>query len=179
MNLTDFENRLTDYGGWPVLAAWVGGSYAHGLADKHSDIDLRLIAAPTRAEILLGRADWIQSTHEPDVTVMTPLAFLNQVLNGAPNILETLALPDECLLVDESLVDQFMPLASSLTVRRTVEGALGNARANLRQLERRTDLSERKRCKPTSRVLVPVACGFIRAQTVQAARRNHASHSHG
>lgn len=153
MNINIYEKRLSDYGGWPVLAAWVGGSYAHGVADSQSDIDLRLVIASTRSDILLGRADWTKSAHEPDVTVMTPLAFLNRLLSGAPNAIEVLSTPEECILVDEDLLSRFRPLASSLTVRKTVEGALGNARANLHLLNRRTDFSVRKRNKVLAETL--------------------------
>lgn len=49
-----FEQALTPYMARRVLAAWVGGSHAHGLARPDSDIDLRIVIAPNPEDILLG-----------------------------------------------------------------------------------------------------------------------------
>lgn len=147
LELEAYKNTLDRYGEYPVLAAWVGGSHSHGLADEHSDLDLRLIIQPSREDVLLGEADWTRSGHEPDVTVMTPLAVLKRLLAGAPNLLEALTLPKSCILWDTGLLGDLSRIAAGLTTCRTVDGALGNARSNLHQLESGRDFEERKRRK--------------------------------
>ena len=153
LELETYKNALDRYGEYSILAAWVGGSHSHGLADEHSDLDLRLIIQPPREDILLGEADWTRSGHEPDVTVMTPLAVLKRLLAGAPNLLEALTLPKSCILWDTGLLGDLSSIAAGLTTCRTVDGALGNARSNLHQLESGRSFEARKRRKLTAETL--------------------------
>ena len=147
LELETYKAALDRYREYPILAAWVGGSHSHGLADEYSDLDLRLIIQPSREDILLGEADWTRSGHEPDITVMTPLAVLKRLLAGAPNLLEALTLPESCILSDAGLLGELSRLSAGLTTYRTVDGALGNARSNLHQLESGRRFEERKRRK--------------------------------
>ena len=116
-----FEQALAPHMARRVLAAWVGGSHAHGLARPDSDIDLRIVIAPDPEDILLDRADATIGLHDPDITIMTPVAFLKGVAKGSPNMLEALSLPDGCLLLDAGLPDGLKPLAAGLATRRTVD----------------------------------------------------------
>lgn len=141
-----FEQALTPYMDRRVLAAWVGGSHAHGLARPDSDIDLRIVIAPDPEDILLDRADATIGLHDPDITIMTPVAFLKGVSKGSPNMLEVLSLPDDCLLLDAGLLHMLAPLAGRLTSRNTIDMALGNVKGNLHLLAR-DGLDERKRRK--------------------------------
>lgn len=163
-DIEDYKERLAPFAGRRVLSAWVGGSHAHGLSDAGSDMDLRVILMPESREIMLGEASWNRSLHEPDVAVMTPIAYMHALLKGAPNMLESLTLPVGCLLLDSGLLRSLSPFAGKLATCNTIKAATGNARANIRALERRTDLSERKRNKmmaETERLL-------LSAQRVQA-----------
>lgn len=141
-----FEQALTPYMDRRVLAAWVGGSHAHGLASPDSDIDLHLVLAPEPDDILLGRADRTKGLHGPDITITTPIPLLTGLTKGAPNTLEALSLPDDCLLLDAGLLHMLAPLAGRLTSRNTIDMALGNVKGNLHLLAR-DGLDERKRRK--------------------------------
>lgn len=163
-DIEDYKERLAPFAGRRVLSAWVGGSHAHGLSDAGSDMDLRVILMPESREIMLGEASWNRSLHEPDVAVLTPLAYMHALLKGAPNMLESLTLPVGCLLLDSGLLRSLSPYAKKLVTCNTLKAATGNAKANIHALERRTDLSERKRNKmmaETERLL-------LSAQRVQA-----------
>lgn len=146
-DIEDYKERLASFKEQRILSAWVGGSHAHGLSDTGSDVDLRVILTPEPEEIMLGEASWNRSLHEPDVAVMTPIACMHALLKGAPNMLESLTLPVDCLLLDSGLLRSLSPYAKKLVTCNTLKAATGNARANIRALERRTDLSERKRNK--------------------------------
>lgn len=146
-DIEDYKERLASFKEQRILSAWVGGSHAHGLSDTGSDVDLRVILTPEPEEIMLGEASWNRSLHEPDVAVMTPIAYMHALLKGAPNMLESLTLPVDCLLLDSGLLRSLSPYAKKLVTCNTLKAATGNARANIRALERRTDLSERKRNK--------------------------------
>lgn len=146
-DIEDYKERLASFKEQRILSAWVGGSHAHGLSDTGSDVDLHVILTPEPEEIMLGEASWNHSLHEPDVAVMTPIAYMHALLRGAPNMLESLTLPVDCLLLDSGLLRSLSPYAKKLVTCNTLKAATGNARANIRALERRTDLSERKRNK--------------------------------
>lgn len=135
-DLESYRRALTAYSGMPVLSAWVGGSWMHGTADEHSDIDLRLIVVPSARRILLS--DHVAETiglHGPDITVMTPLSFTRMLLKGTPNALEALTVPSDCLLLDMDFLSRLRGYAPGLTTCGTVKAALGNARANMHRLE--------------------------------------------
>lgn len=155
-----FEQALTPYMDRRVLAAWVGGSHAHGLARPDSDIDLRIVIAPDPEDILLDRADATIGLHDPDITIMTPVAFLKGVSKGSPNMLEALSLPDGCLLLDAGLPDSLKPLAAGLASRRTVDMALGNVASNLHLLERDMDARRRRKMQAESMRLM-LAAGLV------------------
>lgn len=155
--MDDFESALEPYGDTRALAAWVGGSHAHGLAGPGSDIDLRIVIAPDPADILLDRADATIGLHDPDISIMTPVAFLKGLAKGSPNTLEALSPPDGCLLLDAGLLDGLKPLAAGLATRRTVDMALGNAASNLHLLERDMDARRRRKLQAeTMRLLLSV-----------------------
>lgn len=152
-DLDQYRAALAPYAGMRVLAAWVAGSHAHGVADKDSDIDLKIVVAPNRRGILLNRADWTIALHDPDITVTTPAAFLKQLLKGTPNALEALTIPIGCDLVDRRFLTRLAMFAPSLATRMTVDAALGNAKANMHMLERRADLDERRTRKITAETM--------------------------
>lgn len=155
--MDDFESALEPYGDTRALAAWVGGSHAHGLAGPGSDIDMRIVIAPDPADILLDRADATIGLHDPDISIMTPVAFLKGLAKGSPNMLEALALPAGCLLLDSGLLDGLKPLAAGLATRRTVDMALGNAASNLHLLERDMDARRRRKMQAESMRLLLAA----------------------
>lgn len=149
----------------PLLAVWVAGSHAHGLADPLSDVDLRAVAAPSADDILMGEARWTRSAAGADVTVMTPLSFHDAMAKGSHTQLEALTLPDDCLISDAGgLLAAFRPLAGELTTRATVDSALGNARSNLHLLARRGDWDERRIRKTQAETLrLLAAAGIVSA----------------
>lgn len=164
-DITPYATSLKPWEKRSILAAWVGGSHSHGLALPDSDIDLRVITAPTANEILLGKADRTTALHNPDITVMTPQAFVNMLIKGAPNALEALALPSDCILTGRDFLNGYAAHAAQLTTRATIDGALGNARANIHRLNRNAGLDDRSRRK--------LACTTLRLLgTVQDVQRS-------
>lgn len=128
------------------LAAWVGGSHLHGVADENSDIDLRLIVEPTPEEILFGKADWAKSFHDPDINVITPLRWMELLSQGAPTTVEALTLPADCVLFDSGLLAAFSERALDYTTGETRSIALRMAWA-IQTKSARPDLTERQQHK--------------------------------
>ena len=57
-----------------VVAAFLGGSYARGAADAHSDLDLTLITTDAAyEEFLAARADFMRGLGEPEDPDARPL----------------------------------------------------------------------------------------------------------
>ena len=117
------------------VAAWVGGSHAHGLADAASDIDLHAVILPGRSAVLLGEDMGTRAFHEPDLKITTPLALMRQLAKGMPNALEWLAVPSDCDLTADGPLRHWARYARALTCPATLRAAMGNAGANLRQLD--------------------------------------------
>ncbi|MBT1162805.1 nucleotidyltransferase domain-containing protein [Bifidobacterium sp. SO1] len=147
IDIESYRRQLEPFADLDVVSAWVAGSHMHGLADDRSDVDVKLIVAPDASDILLQKSDWVRSFHSPDVTVMTPIPFMGQLLKGSPNTVEALTADPMLVLVDHGLLTAFRPIASRLVTGATVDMALGNARANMHMLDRRTDLDDRRRRK--------------------------------
>ncbi|MBT1162124.1 nucleotidyltransferase domain-containing protein [Bifidobacterium sp. SO1] len=153
IDIESYRRQLEPFADLGVLSAWVAGSHMHGLADSQSDVDLKVIVAPTASDILLQKADWVRPLHSPDVTVMTPIPFMRQLVKGSPVTLETLTVSPTMILTDHGLLTALRAYAGLLTTSRTLDMALRNARANMHILDRRSDLSDRKRRKMVAETL--------------------------
>lgn len=128
-----------------VLAVLVRGSYAHGCATSNSDVDLLAIVLPTDQQILLGETGQIVSLHEPDVTIMNPLAYARQLAKGAPNIVETLTIPSDCVLVDSPWLEGLRAHAFLSVSKGMLRMVCGNVRANLHRLDAISDVRRQRK----------------------------------
>lgn len=129
-----YRRALEPYAHVRVLAAWAAGSRLHGIMDAHSDLDLKILTAPTRDDILLARTGRIISLHDPDITLLDPIALHHGVIKGSPNMLEWLDAPDDCLLADTgafAALRRARPCPAGLPTLRMLDG---NIHANLHQL---------------------------------------------
>lgn len=128
-----------------VLAVMVRGSYAHGCATSDSDVDLLAITMPTDQQILLGETGQIVSLHEPDVTIMSPLSYARLLAKGAPNIVETLTIPLDCVLVDSSWLTDLRAQAPLVLSKSLLRMVCGNVRANLYRVDAVSDVRRQRK----------------------------------
>lgn len=165
-----------------TLAVLVRGSYAHGCATSDSDVDLLAIVPPTSQQILLGETGQIVSLHEPDVTIMSPLAYARLLAKGAPNIVETLTIPSDCVLVDSPWLEGLRAHAFLSVSKGMLRMVCGNVRANLHRLDAISDARrQRKLLGETWRLIVsanttldtgvwPARLGELRLRTLRSIR---------
>lgn len=129
-----YRRALAPYAHTRILAAWAAGSRLHGIMDAHSDLDLKILTASTRDDILLGRTGRIISLHDPDITLLDPIALHHGVVKGSPNMLEWLDMPDDSLLADTGVfatLRRARPHPAGLPTLRMLDG---NIHANLHRL---------------------------------------------
>lgn len=78
------------------LRAWFSGEGQQALALRHHD-------AAALGEILLGEARTTQNMRDLDIRILTPLSYIDGLLDGHRSLLESLTLPTECFLLDSKL----------------------------------------------------------------------------
>lgn len=118
-----------------ILILAPGGSYAYGMEQKDSDVDIRGIAANSRREILSG-TDFEQIVEEnTDTTVYSFNKAIKLLSAGNPNMLEILGCrPEQYLYLSEigkELLDHQKLFLSKLCIQTFG----GYASAQLRRLE--------------------------------------------
>lgn len=131
-----YRQALQPYQHMRVLAAWTAGSRLHGLADEHSDIDVIILTAPTVDDILLGHVGRPVSLHDPDITLLDPIALHHGVVKGSPNMLEWLDAPDDSLLMDTDAAATLRAARPTPAGMGTLRMLDGNIRANLHRLDK-------------------------------------------
>lgn len=140
IDLTEYTRSLHDACPNGVLAVLVRGSYAHGCATSESDVDLLVITSPSDKQILLGETGQIVSLHDPDITVMSPLAYARLLVKGAPNMVETLMTPLDCVLAVSSWLTDLRAQAPLLLSKSLLRMVCGNVRANLHRVNTVSDV---------------------------------------
>ncbi len=86
---------------------------------------------PQPWEILLGEARTTQNMRDLDIRILTPLSYIDGLLDGHRSLLESLTLPTECFLLDAGFIRAIEPFAHRLTTSNVVKTALDDARGNL------------------------------------------------
>lgn len=90
-----------------ILLAYVRGSHMYGTATEKSDVDITFVYQQKTDEILKG--DFIPQIHidGDDVVGYEIGRFLELLGNNNPNILESLDIPDDCLIHKHEFMDVF------------------------------------------------------------------------
>lgn len=99
-NIDSIEKALEQFPQQRIISAWIEGDYAHGLAAKDNKPSLCVITMPQPWEILLGEARTTQNMRDLDIRILTPLSYIDGLLDGHRSLLESLTLPTECFLLD-------------------------------------------------------------------------------
>ena len=102
---------------------------------------------PQPWEILLGEARTTQNMRDLDIRILTPLSYIDGLLDGHRSLLESLTLPTECFLLDAGFIRAIEPFAHRLTTSNVVKTALGDARGNLSVLRHWPGMKSAKRNK--------------------------------
>lgn len=102
---------------------------------------------PQPWEILLGEARTTQNMRDLDIRILTPLSYIDGLLDGHRSLLESLTLPTECFLLDAGFIRAIEPFAHRLTTSNVVKTALDDARGNLSVLRHWPGMKSAKRNK--------------------------------
>ena len=117
------------------------------LAAKDNKPSLCVITMPQPWEILLGEARTTQNMRDLDIRILTPLSYIDGLLDGHRSLLESLTLPTECFLLDAGFIRAIEPFAHRLTTSNVVKTALDDARGNLSVLRHWPGMKSAKRNK--------------------------------
>lgn len=146
-NIDCIEKALEQFPQQRIISAWIEGDYAHGLAAKDNKPSLCVITMPQPWEILLGEARTTQNMRDLDIRILTPLSYIDGLLDGHRSLLESLTLPTECFLLDAGFIRAIEPFAHRLTTSNVVKTALDDARGNLSVLRHWPGMKSAKRNK--------------------------------
>lgn len=146
-NIDCIEKALEHFPQQRVISVWIEGDYAHGLAAKDNKPSLCVITMPQPWEILLGEARTTQNMRDLDIRILTPLSYIDGLLDGHRSLLESLTLPTECFLLDAGFIRAIEPFAHRLTTSNVVKTALDDARGNLSVLRHWPGMKSAKRNK--------------------------------
>lgn len=151
-NIDSIEKALEQFPQQRIISAWIEGDYAHGLAAKDNKPSLCVITMPQPWEILLGEARTTQNMRDLDIRILTPLSYIDGLLDGHRSLLESLTLPTECFLLDAGFIRAIEPFAHRLTTSNVVKTALDDARGNLSVLRHWPGMKSAKRNKSMAEI---------------------------
>ena len=123
--------------GGHIIMLGLGGSYAYGTQTDHSDVDIRGIAAPTAADVLLAR-DFEQVVDTPTDTVVYSLRKICGLLASCnPNTIEMLGIEDWQVLYATPYWQLLRDNKEIFLSRKAITAFGGYASAQLRRLQNR------------------------------------------
>ncbi|MFK7970815.1 MAG: nucleotidyltransferase domain-containing protein [Bacteroidia bacterium] len=92
-----------------LLIQAVGGSHAYGLATPSSDVDLRGIFMLPKEDLFGLRYTEQVSDEKSDIVYYELRRFFGLALQNNPNILELLAVPEDCIKFRHPIMDRLSP----------------------------------------------------------------------
>lgn len=95
---------------------WIGGSHAYGIADEHSDVDVRAATMPTMRQILLLHDYGERHMPDSDMVVRSYLKVARMLRDANPNMVELVNLPIDCILHCDDYGFRLLQLAQKLAV---------------------------------------------------------------
>lgn len=95
---------------------WVGGSHAYGIADEHSDVDVRAATMPTMRQILSLHDYGEKHMPDSDMVVRSYLKVARMLRDANPNMVELANLPIDCILHCDDYGFRLLQLAQKLAV---------------------------------------------------------------
>ena len=118
-----------------VLALGLGGSYAYGMNNENSDIDVRGVALNPFDEVLLG-TDFEQVVEqETDTTIYSIKKMFKLLTSCNPNAIEILGLSDEQYIKTSEIWDEVRKNKRIFLSKKCLGTFGGYANAQLRRLE--------------------------------------------
>lgn len=159
--LYDFFKTDKNLGDNVVLLA-IGGSHAYGLADKHSDLDIRGIAIE-REEVLLGLDNFESRTYiskdSTDIVIHSLSKFVYLALKGNLNIIELLYSNAEDILKVNEYVLPFIENADMFLSKRMYQPMRGIVRSYV-SIVQYTNRGDRKHSKAIKRIARIMALSY-------------------
>lgn len=127
--------RTNEHLGDRIILLGLGGSYAYGTNNEHSDIDFRGIALP-RTSDLLGLTEFEQFLEETTDTVIYSFTkIVRLLLECNPNTIEILGLDEDQYLIKTALGQELLEHADLFLSKRAIRSFGGYADAQLRRLQ--------------------------------------------
>lgn len=113
----------------------LGGSYAYGMNQDFSDIDIRGVAINSYQEILLGK-DFDQIVDvETDTTIYSMNKFLNLLTSCNPNTIEILGCKPEYYFIKTDIGEKLIDMRKMFLSKVCIHTFGGYASSQLRRLE--------------------------------------------
>lgn len=100
---------------------WVGGSHAYGIADEHSDVDVRAATMPTMRQILSLHDYGERHMPDSDMVVRSYLKVARMLRDANPNMVELVNLPIDCILHCDDYGFRLLQLAQKLAVNTKMQ----------------------------------------------------------
>lgn len=95
---------------------WIGGSHAYGIADEHSDVDVRAATMPTMRQILSLHDYGEKHMPDSDMVVRSYLKVARMLRDANPNMVELVNLPVDCILHCDDYGFRLLQLAQKIAV---------------------------------------------------------------
>lgn len=125
--IEEFKNQIPEIEkkyGIEILLAYVRGSHMYGTATEKSDVDITFVYQQPTETILIGDYKEQFTINGDDTVGYEIQRFLDLLEQNNPNILESLDIPEECLIYKDETMDfilKQMVWVSKLT-RKTIIG---------------------------------------------------------
>lgn len=142
-----------------LILLTIGGAHAYGLADKHSDLDIRGVAIESE-KVLLGLDSFdTYSSSSTDTTIYSLNKFINLALKGNVNVIELLySKPKDILMANEYILP-FIKNADMFLSKEMYWPMKGIVRSYV-SVVLKTDRSKRKHSKSIKRIARIMAISY-------------------
>lgn len=129
--LNDIENIEEKYN-VKILLAYVRGSHMYGTSNEKSDVDITFVYQQPTDEILKSNYKEQISIGKNDVVGYEIQRFLQLLSQNNPNILESLDIPEDCLIYKHSHMDEILDQKIWLS-KLTKNTILGYAQSQIKK----------------------------------------------
>lgn len=135
--------------GSQLIYVYIAGSYAHGLFNENSDIDMRAVIIEPAENILKQYEQPVIRNADIDCTIYSLKKHFEMILKGGQVSMESLRMPHECILLKEPIIDELAANRTVYYTKRNIKTCLKTAenqitKQTLRKIKNIDDENELK-----------------------------------
>ena len=120
-----------------ILLAFVRGSHMYGTSNDKSDVDITFVYRQPTQEILKGNYVEQLSIGGNDIVGYEIERYLQLLGQNNPNIIESLDIPEDCLIYKHESMDTVLHTQSKWLSRTVEKTILGYADSQIRKMKRK------------------------------------------